>query len=88
MKEEKLTITLYTESLFQSLVADLGSMLMLTGMFWANATYIHSKFLIAIIMVMYALKIIGLLGARKNCFTSRKEAIAFLQDVQRSKTNQ
>lgn len=76
--EEKTTITVYTESLFQSLVADLGTIVMLSAMFYVNAKYIQSKFFIGLIMVMYALKIIGLVGARKNVFTSRKEAIEFL----------
>lgn len=77
-KENKVTITVYTESLFQSLVADFGTLVMLSAMFYVNAKYIQSKFFIGLIVVMFALKVISMLGARKNTFTSRKGAIDFL----------
>lgn len=77
-KEEKITITLYTESLFQSIVADIGTFVMLTGMFWVNAHYIQSRFFMAVIMVMLALKIVAIATGRKTVYTSRAEAIKAL----------
>lgn len=77
---EKITITVYTESLVQSLVADFGTFVMLGAMFYVNAKYINSGFFVGIIMVMFALKTIAYIGNRKNVFTSRKEAIKFLQE--------
>lgn len=86
MNEEKITIVLYTESLFQSLVADFGTLVMLASMFYVNARYIQSGFFVGIIMVMFALKIITYLDGRKNTFTSRKDAIKFLNHAENQET--
>ena len=77
--EEKITITVYTESLWQSIVADVVSVLMLCGMFYANAHYIQSKLFAAIIVILFALKMIAYVSGRKTMYRSREEAIAALQ---------
>lgn len=77
-KEENVTIILYTESLWQSWLADLGTFVMLTGMFYANAHFIQSRLFAAIIVIMFVLKLMAYFGARKNVYTSRDEAISFL----------
>ena len=77
--EEKVTITIYTESLMQSIVADASTFLMLGGAFWVNAHYIQSKMFAAIIVIMLMIKFVAYIGNRKNVFTSRAEAVAFIQ---------
>jgi len=76
--EEKISITIYTESLLQSMVADVFTFLMLSGMFYVNAVYIQSRFFIGLIMIMFVLKGIAYANGRKNIYTSRAAAIEAL----------
>lgn len=77
MKEEtqKITITVYTESLLQSMIADAFTFLMLSGMFYVNAVYIQSRLFMAMIVIMFVLKGIAYTNGRKNVYTNRADAI-------------
>lgn len=76
---EKISITIYTESLLQSMIADTFTFLMLSGMFYVNAAYIQSRLFMAIIVIMFVLKGIAYVGGRKNVYTSRDAAIKALK---------
>lgn len=80
VKDNKVTIVLYTESLWQSWLADLGTFVMLTGMFYVNVHFIQSRLFAAIIVIMYALKIVVYMTGRKNVYTNRADAVAALQE--------
>lgn len=77
---EKISITIYTESLLQSILADTFTFLMLSGMFYVNAVYIQSRLFAAMIVFMFVLKGIIYVGGRKNVYTSRDAAIQALND--------
>ena len=79
---EKISITIYTESLIQSMLADAFTFLMLSGMFYVNAAYIQSRFFIALIMIMFVFKGIAYANGRKNVYTSRAAAIQALNEKQ------
>lgn len=77
-KEEKITLVIYTESLFQSIIADMVSLLMLVVGFGVNALYIQSKIFSAIVVVLFLLKMVGYTMGRKTVFTNRQKAIDFI----------
>lgn len=77
METEKVII-IYRESFFQSVLADFMSVVFLGFSFYVNVRFIQSKLFAAIIVILFLLKIIAYLGARKNVFTEKQKAIDYL----------
>lgn len=75
---EKIQITVLTESLFQSIVADGLSFFMMSIMFYINAHYIQSRLFAAIIAILFFVKGIAYAFGRTNVYTSRADAIKAL----------
>ena len=79
---EKIQITVLTESLFQSIVADGVSFFMLSVMFYVNAHYIQSRLFTAIILILFFVFCIAYAFGRTNVYTSRAAAIKALSKKQ------
>lgn len=77
---DKQKIVIYRVSLFQSIVADFVRVGFLSGGFWVNANYIHSRMFSVVIVLLFALKIIAWGTGKKTEFTDKQSAIDFINN--------
>lgn len=76
--EKRPVAIIYRESLFQSISADVVSFFFLCGSFYVNVHYIGSRWVSFLLLILFWLKIFAYIGSRKNVFTNKEDAIAFL----------
>ncbi len=80
---KKYEIIFYRESLIQSLLADFGTFSFLLGGAWFNYHMIgNSKFINAILLIMFLFFLIVKGGPRKHVFTSKEDLIKYLKGKQ------
>ena len=78
-KEEEAKIIVFRESLIQSVLADIFTFGVLVASFAINHYFIGSKFLSAIILIVWFIWVLGKGARRKHTFTNKKKAIEFLE---------